>query len=127
MTLSDRRISHSAAVGAKLAARPSSASTRRRAAGRIVRHWQEVVLAAPGFTLYLVLIVGSVAVACFYSLTDWNGVSPDLSFIGLANYANIPSDPDVGHAFLITAIIAASGTVVTNVLAIPIAVLLESS
>jgi ABC-type sugar transport system permease subunit len=48
-----------------------------------------------------------------------------VSFVGLTNYFNVPSDPDVGHAFLVTAIIAGSGTIITNALAIPIAVLLN--
>jgi ABC-type sugar transport system permease subunit len=86
---------------------------------------QDILLAGPGLTLYVVLIVGSVGVAGFYSLTNWNGVSPDVSFVGLTNYFNVPSDPDVGHAFLVTAIIAGSGTIITNALAIPIAVLLN--
>jgi multiple sugar transport system permease protein len=77
--------------------------------------------------LYAVLIVGSVCVAVFYSLTDWNGVSPDVSFVGLANFARVPADPDAGHAFIITAVIASSATVITNIVAIPLAVLLNRS
>jgi len=127
MTVSERRASHSAAISAAAARRGGRDSISRYFAERAASHLQEVVLAGPGLALYLVLIVGAVGVACFYSLTSWNGVSPDVSFVGLLNYANIPSDPDVGHAFVITAIIASSGTIVTNVLAIPIAVLLNRS
>lgn len=127
MTLSERPVSGPAALGGRAASRGRARSPRRHLTDRAVDRLQEAALAGPGLALYVVLVVGSVAVACFYSVTNWNGVSPDFAFVGLTNYANVPSDPDVGHAFLITAIIAGSATIVTNTLAIPIAVLLNQS
>ena len=41
---------------------------------------------------YLVFVVSPFVQAAYFSLTDWSGFSPEMSFIGLANYAKLFAD-----------------------------------
>lgn len=48
-------------------------------------------LAIP-MVLYVVFVVSPFIQAFYYSLTDWTGVSPEFSFVGLDNYAVLARD-----------------------------------
>lgn len=54
---------------------------------------------APAVLLYTLLLVIPVFQGIYYSMTDWSGLSKNIKFIGLANYAKIFSDKRVLHAF----------------------------
>ena len=41
---------------------------------------------------YIAFVVSPFGQAVYYSLTDWSGFSPDMTFIGLANYARLVQD-----------------------------------
>ena len=41
---------------------------------------------------YIAFVVSPFGQAVYYSLTDWSGFSPDMNFIGLANYTRLFSD-----------------------------------
>lgn len=108
--------------------RPPSRASSRGSIQRRVRDLLEwAVLAAPGFLLYFVLIIGSLAVAVYYSLTNWTGVSSSFDFVGLKNYFDIPANPNVGTSFIMTFEVAIGATIATNLLALPLAVLLNRS
>lgn len=49
-----------------------------------------------------------------YALTDWDGLNPSFSFVGLDNFAEIPRDPDAVQAIWHTLLIAVSITVIQN-------------
>lgn len=71
------------------------------------------------FTLYPLL--QGVAV----SLTDWDGLSPERAFIGLANYARLFSDPVVGTALANTIVYGVGSTILQQVLGLALAVALH--
>jgi raffinose/stachyose/melibiose transport system permease protein len=47
----------------------------------------------PNFLLYTVLSVFPIFLGFYYSITDWNGVSPSYSITGINNYIKLLSDP----------------------------------
>jgi raffinose/stachyose/melibiose transport system permease protein len=50
----------------------------------------------------------------YYAFTDWDGLDPDFSFIGLRNFADMLDDPDALQAVWHTMVIAVAITVIQN-------------
>ena len=46
----------------------------------------------PAVLLYLIFFAFPVVSGLFYSLTDWNGISPTFQFVGLQNYLSVFQD-----------------------------------
>lgn len=46
----------------------------------------------PGFLLYCTFFIFPVLLGVYYSMTDWNGISRNISFIGARNFERILSD-----------------------------------
>ncbi len=61
-----------------------------------------------------------------YSLTDWNGVRTELTFLGFSNFTEMFSSVDFLYSFLITLIFAAVNVVLVNVVAFGLALLVTS-
>lgn len=70
-------------------------------------------------------MLAPIAVSLGYSLTNWNGVSPHFSFVGLQNYGRIAGDSEILDAFRVTFTIAVVASVVVNIIGLPLAVLLD--
>lgn len=83
------------------------------------------VLALPALLWYAVMVGLPLLVAVFYSLTDWNGVSRSFNLVGLDNYLAAFGDREIGKAFWLTLTITVVGTVLVNIVALPLAVLLD--
>jgi raffinose/stachyose/melibiose transport system permease protein len=79
----------------------------------------------PALALFLVFHTVPVVQGIYYSFTDSPGYGPS-NFVGLRNYAALFSDPRVIHAYWFTFLIAIVATVVTNVIALAIAIGLNS-
>jgi raffinose/stachyose/melibiose transport system permease protein len=86
-----------------------------------------LVLVAPGLGIYVVFAIVPIGIALVYSLTDWTGISRNVDFIGLDNYATLLADPEVHRAFIVTFVVATAATLILNVLAIPLAALLSGN
>ncbi|MEV8349283.1 carbohydrate ABC transporter permease [Streptomyces niveus] len=50
----------------------------------------------------------------YYALTDWDGLDPDFSFVGLDNFGAMFRDPDAVQAIWHTLLIAVAVTVIQN-------------
>ena len=61
----------------------STGSPRRR------RNWQLGLFVLPGLLLYVVFLVGPTVAAFAMSLTDWNGISNEFSFVGVTNFERL--------------------------------------
>ncbi|WP_372351247.1 carbohydrate ABC transporter permease [Streptomyces sp. KL116D] len=83
------------------------------------------VMVLPATVLYTALLAVPVALACYLSLTDWDGFSAAPSFVGGANYRALADDPDLGRSLVVTLLLAAFGTVGLNVLGLGFALLLN--
>lgn len=64
-----------------------------------VSYW---LFLAPVLITFAVAQVIPFIMGIFYSFTNWNGVSSDVTLNGLSNYIAIFKDPDFGNAFLFT-------------------------
>lgn len=46
----------------------------------------------PGLILYSIFFILPIAMGIYYSMTNWNGISPHFDFVGLRNYIKLFSD-----------------------------------
>ncbi|MFD2672594.1 carbohydrate ABC transporter permease [Marinicrinis sediminis] len=56
----------------------------------------------PALLLYAIFYIYPVMKGFQYSLTDWNGISPDFNWIGLHNYLEILGDKRFMHSLIFT-------------------------
>jgi raffinose/stachyose/melibiose transport system permease protein len=78
-------------------------------------------MAAPGLVLFFGLIGLPVVLMFAFSFTNWNGLSGEREFNGLANYQKAFSDPTLLHAYVVSAIIAVAGVVLLDVVGLALA------
>jgi raffinose/stachyose/melibiose transport system permease protein len=82
---------------------------------------------APAFILYAAFLLIPTIGGMFYSLTDWNGLNPNYDFIGLGNFVEaLKEDPDFINSLLFTLKYVLFMVVLQNVLALGLAVLIET-
>ncbi|MGG4036542.1 sugar ABC transporter permease [Paenibacillus cisolokensis] len=87
--------------------------------------WVRGLLFAPGFLVYVVFMLIPIGMCVYYSLHNWDGLSPDYRFVGFGNFAAALSDGDFHRALRITALITVVGTAAINALGLLFAVLLN--
>ena len=46
----------------------------------------------PALVLYVVFFIGPVLMGCYYSLTNWSGISSNVKFVGFQNYVKLAGD-----------------------------------
>lgn len=91
----------------------------------IDRGIQHIAFLGPATLLFAVVVVIPFLISIYYSMTDWNGISQSMNFVGLQNYIDIFSkDSRFLQAFGFTISISAVIVVFTNILGIGLAALL---
>ncbi|WBB53707.1 sugar ABC transporter permease [Verrucosispora sp. WMMD573] len=70
--------------------------------------------AAPALVLFAFVVLVPSARGVYYAFTDWDGLSPDLAFVGLGNFVDITRDPTARQAIWHTLVIAVSITIIQN-------------
>ncbi|MCZ7422106.1 sugar ABC transporter permease [Verrucosispora sp. WMMA2121] len=70
--------------------------------------------AAPALLLFAFVVLVPSARGVYYAFTDWDGLSPDLAFVGLGNFVDITRDPTARQAIWHTLVIAVSITIIQN-------------
>ncbi|MEV6107260.1 sugar ABC transporter permease [Streptomyces sp. NPDC051940] len=105
MTRSDRH----AAPAAVAARRTDRRSGDRR--GRITPSWW---FAAPALLLFAFVVLVPSGRGVYYAFTDWDGLDPSYSMVGLDNFTAMLSDDDAVQALGNTLLIAVAITVVQN-------------
>src|SRR4028119_275518 len=70
----------------------------------------------PGLLIYTVFMLFPFFVTIYLSFTNWNGVSPERDFVGLANYARMFGDATAIKAFLNNVVWVVLGTIAPVVL-----------
>ncbi|NGN62996.1 sugar ABC transporter permease [Streptomyces sp. A7024] len=101
---------------------PSTRTLARRRDGLT-----SLLMAGPATALYTVMLVVPVGLACYLSLTDWDGYSAQPEVVGAANYADLAGDPALRRAVTVTFLLAAAGTLGLNVLGLGFALLLNGT
>lgn len=79
----------------------------------------------PIFILYFIFFLLPLTKTIRYSLTDWNGINPQVTFIGLKNYVDLFKDSLFYGSLRFTAITAIIYTLLANVLGLFVALLLN--
>ena len=81
---------------------------------------------APALILYVLFIIVPTVSSVYYSFTSWDGISPDVKFIGLAHYKEIFTSARFGNALKNTIILTIFISVLENAFALALAVLVDN-
>jgi raffinose/stachyose/melibiose transport system permease protein len=80
----------------------------------------------PALIIYTILTIVPLLYTFIYSFTNFDGLSPNASFVGLGNYMRMFSTRNVTTSFTNSVIFALIVPILITVLAIPMALLLDS-
>src|SRR3954463_2405811 len=83
------------------------------------------LFALPALLVYIAFLVYPAFSSLFFSLTDWDGLSPTYKIVGLDNYRAMAHDPVVIHAAINNIIWTIVTIAVPVVLGLTLAVLLN--
>lgn len=91
------------------------------------RKWQSYALLfiLPSLLIYTLFVIVPTAGSIYLSFTSWDGISEDVRYIGLANFAEILQSTRVHNALKNTLVMTVSLVVLENILAILLAVLVD--
>lgn len=93
---------------------------------RVVREWGLFgLLVAPNLLLLAAFTYWPLLFNLYLSLTEWNMISPDKTFIGLGNYGDLAGDPRFWQIFRNTFYFVGVGVAVTLAVALAAALLLN--
>ncbi len=81
----------------------------------------------PAIALIVLFVELPFIMSIVYSFTKWNGLDKVPKFIGLGNYIDILSDKSMHQALIFTLLFTVVMVTVTNILAIILAVMLDSN
>ncbi|GAB6992080.1 carbohydrate ABC transporter permease [Paenibacillus pini] len=77
----------------------------------------QLVFVGPSTVFFLIIIVTPFLLGLYYSFTNWNGISGEVSWVGIDNFKQIiTKDPDFGRAFWFTIRFTVVGIILANVL-----------
>lgn len=86
---------------------------------------QQLVFLGPAMLVFAIVIAIPFLLGLYYSMTDWNGVSGAVKWVGLDNFAAIfGHDKDFAHSFWFTFRFTAVDVILTNALGFALAYLL---
>ena len=83
------------------------------------------LFAIPALLVYLTFLVYPAMSSLFFSLTDWDGLSPSYNLVGLQNYVAMTKDPVVLQALLNNLIWTVVTIVVPVIIGLALAILLN--
>ena len=83
------------------------------------------LFALPALAVYVVFLVYPSITSLFFSLTDWDGLSPTYNIVGLQNYVDMTKDPVIATALKNNAIWTVVTLAVPLVLGLALAILLN--
>ncbi len=85
-----------------------------------------VCFIAPAFILFTLFIIVPTIASVYYSFTSWDGISPKVEFIGLANYKEIFTSARFGNALKNTIVLTVIISVFENVIALGLALVVDN-
>lgn len=85
-----------------------------------------IMFIAPAFIFYTLFIIVPTISSVYYSFTSWDGISPDVRFIGLANYKEIFTSARFGNALKNTVILTAFISILENAFALGLALMVDN-
>lgn len=85
----------------------------------------QLLFMLPAFALFTLFLMIPMAGSFYFSLTNWDGLNPQLHYVGLQNYKTLIHDSEVWIALKNTFVFAALVTVLQNVLSLMLAMCLD--
>ncbi|UQZ34948.1 ABC transporter permease [Paenibacillus sp. PK3_47] len=77
---------------------------------------QQLFFVGPAVLFFTIVMIIPFVMGMYYSFTDWNGVSGNVSWVGIDNFKTIfTNDPDFWSSFWFTVRFTVLGVVLTNV------------
>ena len=89
------------------------------------KEYKYLLFILPAFLIYTIITVVPVFYTFFYSLTDFNGLSKDINFVGLENYIKVFTTSNIRISFLNSIIFGIATPVLVTAIAIPLAIVLN--
>ena len=87
---------------------------------------QYLALVLPGFLIFTVGLILPLFLSVRYSLTSWDGMSAEKTFVGIQNYIDLFHDKEFLDSWWFTIKFTVGNTVIQNVMALLFAVALDS-
>lgn len=87
---------------------------------------QYFILVLPGFIIFTIGLILPLILAIRYSLTTWDGMSPEKPFVGFQNYIDLWKDSDFRNAWWFTIRFTIWNTIIQNIGALLLAVILDA-
>ena len=87
---------------------------------------QYLCLVLPGFIIFTIGLIIPLLLAFRYSLTSWDGMTVEKTFVWLKNYIELFKDSDFRNAWWFTVKFTVGNTIIQNVVALLFAVALDS-
>ena len=87
---------------------------------------QYMCLVLPGIIIFTIGLIIPLILAIRYSLTNWDGMSAEKTFVGFQNYIDLMIDSDFWNAWWFTIKFTIGNTIIQNVVALLFAVALDS-
>ncbi len=81
----------------------------------------------PTVFAFLMIIVVPFFFGIYYSMTDWNGVNPNVNFVGFANYLDLFTLPDFVNSFVITMLFTVINVVLVNIVSFGLSLIVTSN
>ena len=87
---------------------------------------QYLALVLPGFIIFTIGLIIPLILSFRYSLTSWDGMSVEKTFVGLQNYIDLFHEKNFRSAWWFTILFTIGNTVIQNAAALLLAVALDS-
>lgn len=81
---------------------------------------------APAFIFFTLFIIVPTISSVYYSFTSWDGINPNVKFIGLANYKEIFTSARFGNALKNTVILTVFISILENAFALGLALVVDN-
>jgi raffinose/stachyose/melibiose transport system permease protein len=86
---------------------------------------QQLFFVGPALVFFIIIVVLPFLMGMYYSFTDWNGVSGQVTWVGFDNFKTIfAHDQDFWRSFWFTTRFTVAGVVITNLVGFLLALLL---
>jgi multiple sugar transport system permease protein len=106
----------------------ASPAARRRSYGtarQMRREWSAYAFLSPGLLLFTVFTLAALAFSFYLSFHSWSIIDPYKPFVGMQNYRDAVTDPDLGQAVINTGYFTIASIPLTMIVGLLIALLLN--
>jgi multiple sugar transport system permease protein len=109
----------------RTAAAPVTGSRRYGTGRQMRREWSAYAFLSPGLILFTVFTLGAIAFSFYLSFHSWSIIEPYKPYVGMQNYRDALTDPDLGQAVINTGYFTVASIPLTMVVGLLIALMLN--